>query len=756
MKNPTWFLALALGLSCLSAAAAQRELVDAGPPFGKLQLVDEIDCGSARPGHEFTEYPSGVSRIERILDRPCRVAPMQADEASYISFRVGRGKQLKAGSAYLLLIEYPEDAPRSMVVMNGGCETSRGFHTGTTLGDALRPKYVWNNPESLDIPLARRYETWTQFFHLHDRFPERGFIRGAGPRTLTPPDGFPVTIAQFSLENDPPSRGIAVQRIRLIEVPDPRLLDVPAPRLPEGLPRRHIFYREEMADGVIDSDKPEQRGLAQPLDWYRHKASLMRFLGINTFSKDLLEFGACQHWDSTPGGGHNWVYYAERHKHLWEQIVELMGQNGFSILPYYEYAGSRGQKGIGHQRRAKPLKRDDAYTHISWIEQSNADITDPETHADFRKMLDLTVLRFKDKASFAGVWLRPRSQLPIGFADAALARFSQETNFTPVTRRQLAADKALLGRYYEWWFGKRREFLAAMRDHMRQSGVNPDAVVLFTADASEPGVSFPAWQRQLVTDDPAGTAAWLKSPDPKKAIVPLDIAEVISRKLYHNALLSAPLDWGNWEVSHASPAADPIRYRQTPGVMMTHGFNRAYTVALPETMDLFRTPAGLAMVRHYPLNENMMFDKAGKDLLGYFIADIERTGPYCMLAEARAVANGDPWHLGYLSGGCFNRGFPSHVRSFNSAFLTLPAMPSERLADAADDPDIVVRAIDAGQHGTWLAIVNTGLVGKPKVRIDLPADAPVRDAVTGQLIQTTGRSVTVPMEPCQLRALLLK
>ena len=42
---------------------------------------------------------------------------------------------------------------------------------------------------------------------------------------------------------------------------------------------------------------------------------------------------------------------------------------------------------------------------------------------------------------------------------------------------------------------------------------------------------------------------------------------------------------------------------------MTHCFNRAYTVASPATFDAFRAPAGLAMVRHYALNENMMFDK---------------------------------------------------------------------------------------------------------------------------------------------------
>ena len=80
--------------------------------------------------------------------------------------------------------------------------------------------------------------------------------------------------------------------------------------------------------------------------------------------------------------------------------VALMGQQGFGVLPYYEYAGSKGDRGLGYQRRCKPLTRDDAYTHISWVESANADLTDPDTYADFKKMLDVTVLRLKDKAQF--------------------------------------------------------------------------------------------------------------------------------------------------------------------------------------------------------------------------------------------------------------------------------------------------------------------------------------------------------------------
>ena len=93
-------------------------------------------------------------------------------------------KLLRPGGVYVLAVDYPEDAPRSMVVINTGNETSRGFHTGPTLGDALHAKYVNNLAESIDVPLSGKWETWSLLFRLHDRFPEKGLVRGPKPRPL--------------------------------------------------------------------------------------------------------------------------------------------------------------------------------------------------------------------------------------------------------------------------------------------------------------------------------------------------------------------------------------------------------------------------------------------------------------------------------------------------------------------------------------------------------------------------------------------
>lgn len=741
------------------AEALKRPQVDV-PPYGRLSLVEEIDV-AALAADAFCESPEGVSRVETILGRPARVLAFTEKEASTMTVRIGRMKMLRPGAAYVLTVDYPEDAPRSMVVINTGNETSRGFHTGLALGDAMRPKYVNNYVESLDLPLSGKWETWTLLMRLHDRFAETGLVRGSDrPRTLKPEDGFDVTLAQFEAGNDPFSKGAAVGKIRLYEVVDEAALALKINFPPEGLPRRHLFWREEMADGLFGGKTPQDRGIDDPVEWYRHKAELMRFLGMNTYTKDLLEFGACQGWDSTPGGGNKWVYFNFELRNVWSQVVELMGKYGFEILPYYEYSGSKGQEGLGNKRLAKPLTRDDAYTHIKWMESSNADITDPATYEDFKKMIDFTVLNLQDKAKFAGVWIRPRSQMPVGFGPGALQRFGDEANKGVVpTRAQLKEEKALYDRYIGWWNTKRRDFLVAMRDYLREKGV-ADAKVLFTGEPGEPGVGFGSWGDRFVTDrpdlwKPILTKAPYSGEDGSKKWEVLTPTQVAETGLYKLGLLSPGLAWGGWENNHSRPADDPQTYQDVDGVMISHAFNRLYTVASPDTLDAFRTKTGLFMVRHYTLNENMVYGKSDEPKAGYFVADFERAGPYCMQAEAVAMANGDPTMIGYLSGGNYGRGFPQYVRDFNANFLALPALPSVRVEGASSDKDVVVRTIKTDKNGTYIAIVNTAPTAKAGVVVNLKAVGTLKPLADGAQVNVSGSTATLDLRPYQFVAMKL-
>jgi len=728
-------------LLSLAAVAAERPLVDAGPPFSRLPLVDEIDCAQADT-HRFTEEPKGGSKVETLLGRACRVLP-NTGGARYFAYRMGEGKGLKAGHAYVLAVEFPEDKPRTMFILNRGCETARGVATGAALGDVLYT-YTNNNCESIQIPLSGSYRTWTMLFWLHDRFPDLAQPRGDGPRPMLPKDGFWVIVAQSSLKNAPLSAGAAVARIRLFEVADPAKLNVKLRFPPKGLPRRHIFWREEMSDGVVHSRRPDQRGLANETDWFEHKARLMGFLGIDTFCKDLLEFGHNQGWDATEGGGNAWYWQSKTPKR-WQQILAMLRTYDVSVLPYYEYCGGMGQNGLGKERRCRTLSGKRTYTHIKWSEIANIDVTDPDALEDAKKLLHATIIRHKDKARFLGAWFRTRpSNIPISFADRCLFRFAIEANNKRVaTRDDLKKDKALLARYYAWWFGKRKEFLIALRDHLRSGGI-ADAVVLYTSCAAEPGPSLVPFKNHVITDDVATWEKLLGTAEHEKAS-PYPFTDACKGHLA--AALRMPATWGHWEWQHSIPPPDPARYADVPGILMTYPFNRAYTVASPAAFDAFRTVSGIAIVRHDPLNENALEKK-----LGYFVSDVERAGPYCMLGEVLAVANGDPWYIGYLAAASHNRGFPRSVRAFNAAFLSLPALPSKLLPAASSDPAVIVRSIRTEKDGTWLAVANTALVAKRDVTIKLPVAGKITDAATGEALEAQGRALALDMPPCSLRA----
>lgn len=731
---------------------AAVEPVHPALPFdlATLKLVDEIDLGSAEPGHEFQELPAGATTTVDILGRSARVltnAP--GSEGKYLAVRVGAGKGLEAKRGYILVIDYPEDVPRAITVFNLGSETKRGFHTGTAVGDGLRIPYVHPNSESIDYPLAGAWRNWIQYFHLHDRTPNiKTPEKAADPRPNTPADGFWVIIAHLSHANDPLSHGAALGHIRLYEAPAFDTITAPLVLPPADLPQRHLFYREEMADGVHGDAEQNKRGVDDPLDWYVYHARLMRFLGMDTFSKDLLEFGHNQGWDSAKYGGNAWINQ-NRTPDLWSRIVPMATEHGLNLLPMYEYCGSVGQteKSHGRKRRAETLhqrgkgpKGSDDYTHIWWSEKANADVTDPDTIEDLRRILEVTIADEATKGRFIGAWLRPRnSGLPISFSDRCRDEYAtaRKLNAAP-TRAALIADTALYQDYLDWWFEQRKVFANAIRDHLRSPafGIGKDAVLLFTHDVAEAGKGLAGGG--VVSDDPARFAGI----DIK--VRPFD--QIVQDQAHLNTLLALNGTWDGWEWQHSVPPPDPDRYRDNPGVLNTYTFHKLHTVS-DDSMTRFATPDGLAMIRHYCLNENAFTIGEDKRPIGYFVTDMEVAGPYIVLPEARALANGDPRFIGYLASNCFNRGFPAYVRAFNQAFLALPAIPSTRLADAASVPDVVVREYPSTEHGTWYAIINTSLHDARAVKLTLPGTAALTDRISGTAID---RQAPVSLYPGQV------
>ncbi len=721
--------------------------------FSKMKLVDEIDCAADNGAHEYRQFPeSNATDVQDILGRKCRVLKF-GDASTLMAYKIGTGKGLKPKAAYVLAIDYPEDKPRSMFIQNRGCETGSGFATGQASGDAIVAKYINSNPESLKYPLANEYRKWTQFFYLHERFPAFGTERhGDTMRSMTPDQGFWVIISQTDLNNDPLSAGAAVAKIALYEVENPEAYDVKINYPPANLPRRHLFGREEMADGVVSvphgQDKPQARGLDNPNDWFEMKMKNLKFLGMNTFSKDLLEFGHNQGWDA---GDNSWVQSSTPQR--WSQMIETLSTKykDLYVLPYYEYGGATGKDQVGYRNIVKPLSnKKGMFSHIEWIEKNaHIDIADPDALADAKKMLDATIVRYKDKVKFVGAWFRTRpSQIPVSFSDMALAKFAEDTK-AKMTREDLSADKVKLESYYKWWFGKRHAFIAELAKYLREKGVGEDAIVLLTTDTNEPGYELPG--NVLVTDDVAQWKSVIEKFPKKRA--PISYEEVVKGNLYGKEILK-PIGgtWGEWEWQHSCPRGNPADFKKKDGTVVSYSFNRLYTVSVPEAFDAFRCGEGLALMRHYSLNENMMYDSKDKEIMGYFCSDVDHAGPYCMMAEARAVAFGDPRYIGYLNGNTMARGFPQYVRAFNQAFLSLPALPSRIIANSASDPEVVVREIPTEKDGTYLAVVNTGFGQKKDVVLNIPKCTKLLDAATGGEVQLKDGKLVLSMYPGQLRS----
>jgi hypothetical protein len=775
----TWTLVLSLlGIAAIgsvsvaqSPATALDRLLDAMP------VIDEIDPATQPPIHQF---PDDASQVVELLGRPARVLPV-GDTARTMAWVIGKDKGLQPGEAYVLEVEYPDDVPRSLFIANRGADLVRGFSTGSAVGDA-RQQYTQPSIESLAYPQTGRWQAARTIFFLHDRFQGLYSQRDSKPggRPFAPADGFHVIVFQTKELNDPRSAGAAIGRLRLRAVPDIAALE---PRLelpPAELPRRHIFFREEMADEAVQAPLVADRGVSDPLDWFLFKARISRILAINTFAKDLLEFGFNQGWES---GNPQWVNNAQPPlTDLWDRLVPRIAAEGLDILPYYEYKGAIGLQdakpvSLGWQRRAEKLYHEPShtrYTPVWWTEDHNADLTDPDTLADACRLLDRTIVAHKGEARFAGAWFRVRdNHLPISFSDATVARFRAEVpEAASASRSALIAsyesDRNLYNRYIAWWLERRVAFLEQLREHIK-TGLGDDAVdLLFTPWVSEqiPMLRDPAsgpngHPDQVVTDDPAWWDAFArKQPDSgwfRWALAPTAFETVVGANHYGWSLefrepIYPPPD--RHEFFHSAPNGDPENYRNCRHVMLTYPIGRLFTVARAELLDRYRSQAGLTVVRHYTLNEDDHDRAKGPSGLpfdgqvGYTAVDVDRAGPHVRLLEARALAQGDPRNLGYLCASSFSTGFPGYVSRFNAAFLAVPALPSNVVDSASSDPDVVVREIRTTQHGTYYFVVNTAMETRTGVNVRFPVEGAVRNLVEHRDLE--GPDVRLDLESAEL------
>ena len=313
--------------------------------YGDLTLVDEVNCATDT-AHQFHDYPAGSSSVQTILGSSCRVLPHPSDSAGYMSWTLGKGKGLEASAMYLLVAEYPEDVPRTGTLMNRAMRSFTGFHTGMSVGNSMNGGVLPQvECESMNVPLSGAWARLEQVMLLNENVETYD-----GSDTVKSVDnGFDAVFTVFSKSGAPDSAGVALRALKLYRMNDEAGYS-PGVRAPSA--PRYITWRDEMgkhgAYGLND-DRYENA---------RIEARLMKALGINCFSYDMLEFGYNQYWDVSYANRGSWFNGTADY---WTTQVDIFGQAGISLLPYYEYSGSRGPSGLGGSsyRKAQPLMVDE-------------------------------------------------------------------------------------------------------------------------------------------------------------------------------------------------------------------------------------------------------------------------------------------------------------------------------------------------------------------------------------------------------------
>lgn len=744
---------LSFVLSALFLNVASAEIVSGLEFYGDLTLVDSIECATDTT-HSFREFPAGRSYVSNILGQACIVMhhvktseTSNGNESSaYISWRIGKGKNLVPSDPYLFVVEYPDDAPRSSTIINRGAPTRRGFHTGITVGDALSPPYVMNFPESYEIPLTQGFEKIEQVMYLVEKAVT---YNEQGSRMDTSVEGFDIAFALFPQEDQKASHGVAIKSIKLYHINDEANLKAKITYPKGDTPRRVVTFREEM------SDDGGHASFADPVQWYRNKGRLMSVLGMNTYSRDLLEFGYCQYWDPTYNNyGSGWMNYNYEMRGLWEQVVTVMGEQGHNLFPLYEYAGGRGAwDSLGNKKLVKPLfidtKSDAMFNNQTYQEDCLVDITSPAAHDDFKKILDCTIIRFKDKANFLGSWIRSRGQMPVSFHENTVALFCQEKGYDPATvTRRYIADKGrssdIYKEYMAWWYLKRVEFFDEMQKYLEDNGV-ANAKSFYTSCPAETGEYAENWWGGNV----ANNDTWSKVTGESS----IGVGAATWNYSEYCLKLAWPT-WGNYEFFHTTPADDPQNYASLKNVGLTYPFNRVYTVVGGYDKSWRNSSDDLFFVRHHSLNENALTDENGTHILGYYTADFEKAGRACMLSELWSMAVCDPTMIGYLFGYDLGRNNAKPVREFNQNFLALPATKSTVVSGGYWGADLTVRRWDTEESGTFFAIINTSANEYKNETISFTGNASefkkVYRAVGGQSYDVSNGAITVDLQPLEM------
>jgi len=721
-------------------------------PYGQLKLVDEIDASTSL----FDDpHPYLQGSFDHAQDRVTPGSPIavkvtdilgkkaRESEFGWFAYRIGRDK-LKPHTTYLLRIEYPEDKPRyaPIEIQTGMNYLDVGWENGVGANDVYDP---W--------PLSHTWQWYDTIVALDHKT-----VGAGGTGTAPAENGFWVYFmnkCKPGAYNSMYSGGPAVGRLRLYEI-DP-VKNAPVIQRPQGLPNRVLSFDWER--------QPDHN----PADLVRY-AKLMGYSAISpviikwsfaNYSDPLNGYDSIviddhdywAHKAYDPKTGENAVSPIPANKSQHVRYLEATKQLGLDYIPRFEYGGSEDLP-----EAARALDVNGQITKPNRFGTWCANLLNPTTFDDLKKLMDHLIKPYaNDNPQLTGALWRIRcDRMPISYGPADLALFAKETNIPlPAggpTQQAVWAATEMKAKYDDWWQQKRAAFHMKLVDLLKS--YRPDLTLYYyNWDEDKFGLinpSITAWAflSDVVKAGKDGRAVYEKEREARKSFTAADYIAVLRSGNFGKGSSSGMLNRADYGIR-------PDLYKDAKGIGIFAPAEYLCYADKPDYLNYFQTADGLAV------SNVVSYDEIGARSINpkYEGNMVTPAGPaFSMALELLAYFHGDARTLNYTVY-TYGRGFADAHRRFAQAFLALPAIPGNVVAQP--DKDLKVRLYPSA-NGTYVGIAYKGYTAK-KLTITIPADKPgatIKNLVTDQVVPTTtaGNNLQFDVDsgPLELDALLMQ
>ena len=716
--------------------------------YGKLKLVDEIDC--AKPVH-LDEHPyleSGVDHdsmycspgipgdihVKSTLGRKAR----ECGYSSWFAYRIGRGG-LKPRGTYLLRVEYPDDVSRfyTMEIQTGQNYMDVGYRSGTG------PDGAYDN-----WPISKTWRNYDVVFPLDDET-----VGENGTESASAENGVWVYFTSKLKENMYYAcwdAGPAVGKLKLYEI-DPEK-NAPVIRYPEGAPRR-----------VLSMDW-ERQADHEPADFVNYA----KLMGYNAVSPIILKWAFANYGENVPGydltviDPQNYWAHGEASaelkpspwpeaKSIHRRYLEATKKLGMGYIPRIEWGGSEAlpESARAVERDGKPAKPN---RFARWC----ANLLDPAAWEDFKTYLDAQFLPFaNDNPQLLGFHWRIRcDRMRISYGSADLARYAEETGekMPPGRYAQHAAYVTGAGRekYDAWWHAKRAAFHDRTAKLLRS--YRPDLKMwYYNWDGDKFSLILPcitawAFNSRLVNLPPGGA----------RKVYDADNAErnSLTAADYVEVMRTGDFGESNHGVCRADYGIRPGLYKDIPGVELFCPADYLCFAKEADYLNYFQTKEGMALSNPVPYDEI-----ASRSLNPKYEGNMFTPGPaeYSMAIELLGWFHADARTISWTVY-TYGRGYAEQHRAFAQAFLALPAMKGAEAPSG--DADVKVRVYPVN-GAVRIGVGYKGYAAKAlKVTVPGVAGKSLVDLVTGKVVPLAksgdGISFQVASNPMELHAYELR